>query len=167
MAKKLKKKIEEICGLAGLEWEERQAKAEQILASPEWKQKLCNELIGLSFRELERTLRGIATEREKKEESYERKLEAYNDGRSNKRPTSKGGTAGSKSNGVSKGLSRQRPPPRSLAEILAQVHAPRESPETFKRGESLYLALSSKAQAEEGCEILPGSADEYSVPEEG
>jgi hypothetical protein len=173
LAKKLKKKIEEMCGLAGLEWEERQARATQILASPEWKQQLCNELLGLSFRELERTLTGVANEREKKEDSYARKLEAYSSGgskttRDNKSPKRNGSRSRVSGNpSVSKGLQQQKPPPRTLAEILAQVHAPRESPETFKRGESLYMALSSKAQTEESSEVFPGPDDGYSVPEEG
>lgn len=119
MSKKLKKKIEEICGFEGLDWEARQTKATQILESTEWKQSICNELLGLSFKDLERTLRGIATERKKKEESYEHKLEAYRRGNT-KAPkqlhahSSKGGSAGN-----------ERSRPRTLKEILAQVYAPR------------------------------------------
>lgn len=163
MAKKLKKKIEDICGLAELKWEERQDKATQILASPEWKQRLCNELLGLSFRELERILTGIANEREKKEDSYERKLEAYNSGKSPKQPTVRSSSA--RGSSVSKGLQQSKSPPRTLEQILAQVHAARESPETFTRGESFYLAMSSKAQAETSSGTLSESDDENSLPD--
>jgi len=76
LQKKLKKKIEEACGLKELAWKARQDKANQILASTEWKQQICNELIGLSFRELEQVLAGIASERQKKEKNCEKKLKA-------------------------------------------------------------------------------------------
>lgn len=114
MSKKLKKKIEEICGLKDLAWEVRQARATQILESSEWKQSICNELIGLSFRELEQTLSGVASERQKKEDSYERKLKAYQAGKANKQRNVP------KSNSTSSTKT-----PRSLEEILAQVYAPR------------------------------------------
>ena len=129
MSKKLKKKIAEITGLNGLDWEARQERATKILASPEWKQQLCNELIGLSFRELERYLTGVATEREKKEESYERKLEAYRTGQFSKPPKPmRRDFAGSKpkaSNAPNKHRSGDAYKPRTLKEILAQVYAPR------------------------------------------
>lgn len=121
MSKKLKKKIEEICGLHGLDWETRQNRAGQILASPEWKQSLCNELLGLSFRELERTLQGIASERLNKEDSYQRKLDLYNAGKITKKPKEpmlRDSTSRTASN-------NDKSPPRTLEQILAQVHAPR------------------------------------------
>lgn len=106
--------MEELCGLVGLDWEERQAKAEQILKSNSWKQDLCNELQGLSFRDLEAYLQGVATERQKKEEGYERKLAKYNEKRD--KPLQRNST---------KSTPTPKAPPRSLAEILEQVHAPR------------------------------------------
>jgi hypothetical protein len=116
LAKKLKKKIEEACGLTSLDWEARQERATQILANLNWKQKLCNELLGLSFRELERILIGIANERQKKEDSYNQKLNIYKKDKIVK-----------KNNNIS-----NRPPPRSLEEILAQVYAPREEEKNDK-----------------------------------
>jgi len=121
LSKKLKKKIEEICGLNTLDWEARQARAERILASPEWKQSICNDLIGLSFRELERTLTGVASERQKKEESYEHKLKAYQTGRANKQPKPLRRDSSGTANSDRQGSHRSR----TLKEILAQVHAPR------------------------------------------
>lgn len=119
MSKKLKKKIEEICGLHGLDWETRQNRAGQILASPEWKLSLCNELQGLSFRELERTLNGVVSERQSKEASYERKLQLYNEGKIVKKPMLRDTT---RSESPDKPV---KSPPRTLEQILAQVHAPR------------------------------------------
>lgn len=169
MAKKLKKKIEEICGLAGLDWEERQEKANQILASFEWKQKLCNELVGLSFRELERALTGVATERQKKEDSYERKLALYSgtaDGSTsssakNKRNSSRDRRVGPES-ASKNNLQRPKPPPRSLAEILAQVYAPREGPEAFKGREGSVMALFHKTSTEEDQDLFSRPDDENS-----
>lgn len=158
-----------MCGLAGLEWEERQAKANQILVNTEWKQKLCNELVGLSFRELERALRGIASERQKKEESYERKLDAYRTGASPKRPGTGHRSSSDRATGpksTQKG-SLQRSPPRSLEEILAQVYAPRESAEVLKgRARESVLALFQKTSAEEDQDLLQRPDDGYSFSEE-
>lgn len=162
MSKKLKKKIEEICGFKDLDWEARQVKAEQILASSEWKQSICNELIGLSFRELERTLSGVATERQKKEDSYERKLEAYKSGRSNRQPkpdSKRKYAEGSEYGTSARKLKSEKAGPRTLKEILAQVHAPRvceERPsyQLFKRA-----AGSGRDTSESVQEVLQDSDD--------
>lgn len=122
MAKKLKKKIEDLCGLSGLDWEARQERANQILASPEWKQRLCNELTGLSFRELEQTLSGVATERQKKE----------NDAHLANKSSRHSG----------------RKAPRSLAEILAQVYAPRVVYELSQNHISSYESSRERASDE-------------------
>ena len=125
MVKKLKKKIEEACGFTSLNWEARQERANQILSSTEWKQQICNDMIGLSFRELERTLIGIANERQKKEDGFEKKLQTYKEG---KQP-------------IKTSQSSKRPPPRSLKEILEQVYAPREE---FTRKDSEIVSDSYK-----------------------
>jgi hypothetical protein len=136
LAKKLKKKIEDMCGLASLGWEDRQDKANQILSSNEWKQRLCNELIGLSFRELEKVLIGIANERQKRVE--------------NDHPGKKSvrrdyiGTTGDKP-----------PPRRTLAEILAQVYAPRQDANYISQFERSTLQGRSSVCEE----ILPNSID--------
>ncbi len=111
MSKKLKKKIESLCGLIGLDWEARQKRAEQILSNNSWKQQLCNDLQGLSFRDLELHLESVVTERQKKEEGEERKLvHKVDNEKLIRQNTSK---------------STPKLPPRTLAEILHQVHSPR------------------------------------------
>ncbi len=124
MSKKLKKKIEEICGLHGLDWETRQSRASQILASTDWKQSLCNDLQGLSFRDLERTLNGVISERQKKEDNYQQKLSLYNEGKIKKKPMQRD-TNRTDANHETKPKSQ----PRTLEQILAQVYAPRVVPE--------------------------------------
>lgn len=125
-----------MCGLATLDWEARQERATQILSNNEWKQKLCNDLIGLSFRELERTLSGIASERQKKEESDERKRNG-----SRQKPM--------RGSSPVSGHETQPLPRRTLAEILAQVYAPRQS-ETLPRGEEDQRLLAFYRQAATG-----------------
>lgn len=147
MSKKLKKKIEDLCGLSGLDWEARQERAAQILASPEWKQSICNDLIGLSFRELERTLSSVASERQKKEDSYEHKLATYKKG-ANKRSSS----------------NVDRPKSRTLSEILAQVYAPRVVQVLPK--EELRRLFHDRATDGSSDEIQPNAADEHNCPEE-
>jgi hypothetical protein len=116
LAKKLKHKIEQMCGLATLDWEARQDKANEILNSIEWKQQYCNELIGLTFRDLERILIGIASKRQKREahdaerrangEEFQRKSMQRNGSRAKPNITTNNKH-------------------RSIQEILAQVYAPR------------------------------------------
>lgn len=112
MAKKLKKKIEEVCGLVGLDRDARLAKAQNILGNMEHKQELCNSLVGLSFRELDKVLKDVIAERQVKEVEEEKvykneKLMTY----AGKKPTPQ-----SKS---------KKPPSRTLEEILAKVHSSR------------------------------------------
>jgi hypothetical protein len=149
LSKKLKKKIEDLCGLANLDWESRQERAEQILANNDWKQQLCNELQGLSFRELERYLSGVLSERQKKEENYERKLQIYKKGTSTEPKPLRGDRAGAR--------------PRSLQEILAQVYAPRPV-----RGSELtpdeIKVISKFKPARPSPEVLPDNDDDGDKP---
>ena len=142
MAKKLKKKIEEMCGLIGIGWEARQERANQILASPEWKQQLCNDLIGLSFRELDHVLTSVANERQKKEDNDEKPAR-------DKQTKSK----------VGKTASIPRPPPRPLAEILAQVYATRQSPCLPRVREDQDILESYRQAATRGREGLLSYSD--------
>ena len=105
MAKKLKNKIEDVCGLSTLDRDSRLEKAKQILADTEWKTKICNSLVGLSFKELEKTLKAIVNEREVREEAIEKKVA------SGKMPY-KGKVASTST----------KLPPRSIEEILRQVY---------------------------------------------
>lgn len=163
MSKKLKKKIEEICGLHGLDWETRQSRASQILASADWKQSLCNDLQGLSFRDLERTLRGVISERQKKEDSYQRKLDLYNEGRIKKKPMRRetnenDGTSESKS-------TKSKSPPRTLEQILAQVYAPRVVSERESNDYNWHLQFqwgdeSSGSRPSRGSDLSSDSLDD-------
>mgnify|MGYP006888963374 FL=1 len=108
----------------GLDWETRQSRASQILASADWKQSLCNDLQGLSFRDLERTLNGVISERQKKEDSYQRKLDLYNEGRIKKKPVQRDTD---RTDGTRE--TKPKSPPRTLEQILVQVYAPRVVPE--------------------------------------
>jgi hypothetical protein len=160
LSKKLKKKIEEICGLHGLDWETRQNRAGQILASSEWKQSLCNELLGLSFRELERTLNGIVSERLNKEDSYQRKLDLYNEGKINKKPKEPMLRDSPKPSAPS----NVKSPPRTLEQILAQVHAPRVVQEREVPGSDWYLEFrwsgeDSTSGCENGSKVQPNASD--------
>jgi hypothetical protein len=159
LAKKLKKKIEEMCGLIGLDWESRQTRANQILDSSEWKQRLCNELVGLSFRELEQTLTSVATERQKKEDSYEKKLKAYN-GKAN------GSRNGSRQKPLRGDSTQPTSTPtakstRTLQQILAQVYAPRESEPVFSwPTENTEMAGHQQVRQTESHDLLPEPDDD-------
>jgi len=160
LSKKLKKKIEEICGLKDLAWEARQDRAKQILASSDWKQSICNELLGLSFRELEKTLSSVASERQKKEDSYQEKLDLYNKGKISREPSkpTRGDSVVSKSNKTA-----ARPPPRTLQEILSQVYAPRMVQDLSLEERAYLYALRSTESSDE---VPPDSSDGNDRPQE-
>jgi len=133
LAKKLKKKIEELCGLAGLEYEDRRARAEEILASNEWKQDICNDLLGLSFKDLERTLQGIIDERELRQSHEDEKLRIYKGNRSSKKSDSE------KRHGHKPTHAPNKCPPRSLEQILARVYGPRVTSQEWSSEEVQQL----------------------------
>ncbi len=62
MGKRLRKQIRESCGLEGLERTERRKRAQDILDSLEFKQRLCNKTPGLSFKDIEKTMKNILNE---------------------------------------------------------------------------------------------------------
>ena len=146
MSKKFKKKIETLCGLVGLDWEARQERAGQILCSTSWKQQLCNDLQGLSFRDLELYLQDVVSERQKKEEGVERKLATHGD--DNEKPVRRGST---------KSPPNLQVRPRTLSEILAQVHAPRVEFGGFTPEEREKLKLWTK---KESVDILPDTLND-------
>jgi hypothetical protein len=154
LAKKLKKKIEQICGLDDLDWEARQRRATQILASTEWKQRLCNELIGLSFRELEQTLSGVASERQKKEDNYDKKLKIYEENKRKSKPV-RGDTSGDRNQQIK----ADRKPPRTLDQILAQVYAPREDTTSFRGEEDGLMEFYRRNGLLRNNELLSDSND--------
>lgn len=154
MAKKLKKKIEELCGLTGLQYEERREQAERILASTDWKQELCNELQGLSFRELEKGLKSIIAERQKPEDDDD-KLRIYREGRTKQ------------SSSAQKQHSTKTNKPayngRTLEEIIRQAYAPRVTGHSFSEEEQVQVrSLRGFTRGE----VLPDSLCDDSDPEE-
>lgn len=59
MSKRLKKQIQDLSGLSYLKREQKIDRAKEILSSTEEKQRICNSVIGLSFKDLEKFLKGI------------------------------------------------------------------------------------------------------------
>lgn len=155
MAKKLKKKIEETCGLTALTYPERRTKAEDILANKDWKQRLCNDLVGLSFRELEKVLLSIIAEREVRDDVEQPVSRVGRDGAKN----FKAKTAHAKwTSEVPRGT------PRTLAEILAQVRAPRrERDGVLPEQVTSFLQLRG---SERPCTVLQDSAVQNGESEE-
>lgn len=71
MSKRLKKRIQELCGLLNLKREERLRRANEILNSTELKQAICNQILGTTFKDVEKTMVGIINERKLTEEQQE------------------------------------------------------------------------------------------------
>lgn len=59
LSKRLKKRIQEVCGLTNLSRDDKVRKARLILDNLEEKQRICNELLGTSFKDIEQTLQEI------------------------------------------------------------------------------------------------------------
>lgn len=57
MSRKLKKRIRELCGLEALSKEERTRRCNEILNDNDLKQSLCNQVPGLTFRDIDKTLK--------------------------------------------------------------------------------------------------------------
>lgn len=62
MSKRLRKRIRELCGLENVERSERRKRAQDILDSIEFKQKLCNRVPGLSFRDIDKTMQNVLSD---------------------------------------------------------------------------------------------------------
>ncbi len=72
MSKRLKRRIQEICGLTSLKKEERAKRAQQILSDTNEKQAICHQIIGASYKDIEKALRSIVDD---KRPSYEEEFE--------------------------------------------------------------------------------------------
>lgn len=75
MSKRLKRRILEVCGLANLGREEQVLKANSILADSDFKQKICNQIVGASHKDVVKALKAIATTKVSKEEEEYAELE--------------------------------------------------------------------------------------------
>ena len=75
MSKRLRKRIRELCRLETLDRAERRLRAQSILDSTQFKQRLCNRVPGLSFKDIERTMLNILADTQPtKEEIAEKEL---------------------------------------------------------------------------------------------
>ena len=75
MSKRLKRRIFDICGLNNLSREDKVRKANAILADSDYKQKICNEIVGASHRDVEKVLKAVATTKASREEQELAELE--------------------------------------------------------------------------------------------
>lgn len=63
LSKRLKKKIQDVCGLNDLDRDERLSRAHEILNSQELKQAICNQILGTSFKDVERAMKSLIEDR--------------------------------------------------------------------------------------------------------
>jgi hypothetical protein len=59
LSKRLKRRIHDICGLSNLSREDRVRKAQAILDDSDYKQKVCNQIVGASHRDVYKALKSI------------------------------------------------------------------------------------------------------------
>ena len=60
-----------MCGFKGLTRDEKLVRAEEVLNDTEYKQAVCNEILGASFRDIERVMQGIIEEKKPSREELE------------------------------------------------------------------------------------------------
>jgi hypothetical protein len=63
LSKRLKRRIHEVCGLLPLKREQRIQRAKEILDDLAEKQAICNKVVGASFKDVERALKDIISDR--------------------------------------------------------------------------------------------------------
>jgi hypothetical protein len=71
LGKKLKKKIKELAGLDGVSLEDRIKRAKYILNSNEEKQKLCSNMLGLTYKQIDTVMRSVLAEKRMSEDELE------------------------------------------------------------------------------------------------
>ena len=67
----MKRRIHELCGLINLERTEKIRIANEILNSTELKQAVCNQILGTTFKDVEKAMEAILRERQLTEEQLE------------------------------------------------------------------------------------------------
>jgi hypothetical protein len=60
----LRRRILELCGFKGLERNEKVKRANEILKSAELKQSICNQIMGATYKDIERTMIAVLNERQ-------------------------------------------------------------------------------------------------------
>jgi hypothetical protein len=71
LSKKLKRRIQDLCGLQSLSREDRLLKANEILNSNDLKQAICHQILGCTFKDIERAMTAVIKERHISEEQAE------------------------------------------------------------------------------------------------
>lgn len=64
LSKKLKRRIHDLCGFKDLDRDERLSRAHEILSSNDLKQAICHQILGATFRDVERAMDSIINERQ-------------------------------------------------------------------------------------------------------
>lgn len=64
LSKKLKRRIQELCGLLDLNREERLLKANEILRNNDLKQAICHQILGCTFKDIEKAMNAVLKERQ-------------------------------------------------------------------------------------------------------
>lgn len=67
----MKKRIQEVCGFNNLKRDEKIKRAHEILNNTELKQSICNQILGASFKDIERAVSSIIDERRLTKEQEE------------------------------------------------------------------------------------------------
>lgn len=69
----MKRRIQDLCGFDNLSREERLSRANEILNSTELKQEICHQILGTSYKDVERAMESIIKERQLTPEQEEEK----------------------------------------------------------------------------------------------
>lgn len=78
MSKRLKRRIYDLCGLNNLSKEDRIRKANSILADYDYRQTICNQIVGASHKDIEKALKAIVTTKLSAEEQENAEIERDN-----------------------------------------------------------------------------------------
>lgn len=135
LSKKLKRRIQELCGFNNLERQERLDRAHEILNSTELKQAICHQILGTTFKDVERAMEAIIKERqltpaqeeemelrESHPEKYEPEFDAELEFKINKKVAS-----------PKKSLGYREYTREEVAELIAASNAPYVPPEPAPR----------------------------------
>ena len=135
LSKKLKRRIQELCGFNELDREERLDRAHEILNSTELKQEICHKILGTTFKDINKAMQSIIDERqitpaqeeelelrESHPEKYESNFDPELEFKINKK------AADPKKGGGYREYTREE-----VAELLAASNAPYVAPEPAPR----------------------------------
>lgn len=78
MSKRLKRRIYDLCGLSNLSKEDKVKRANAILSDYDFRQSICNQVVGTSHRDIEKILKAIVITKLSAEEEENAELERDN-----------------------------------------------------------------------------------------